>query len=204
MRRLLCIHRQYKRILITVLLVSLMLFGSVGQALARPSAYPTEWWLGIPNVRQENTNWCWAACSISILRYYGKDAGISQCTFVKWVKSPFYCPNEPAYCYEVQSGLAHWGVCSDHTGSLPFSTIIAETYTSRRPIIALWMWNGADIGHFVAPEGYDDDFSGQDYVYYMEPVDGSLRCATYAWFAGLPGANSNHTWVESIYHIKPC
>jgi len=34
--------------------------------------------LNVPYFRQEQTNWCWAACCEMVFHYYG-DAGIRQC-----------------------------------------------------------------------------------------------------------------------------
>lgn len=188
--------RQHKRIVAVLLLTTLMLLGVVGQVLA----YPAEWCLGVPNAHQEQGNWCWAASSVSILGYYGKNVG--QCQFVGWVKgtSP-NCPNQTATDSEAQRGLAHWGVCSTlTTSSLSFNTIIAETYNNSRPIYVGWSWrDGRDGGHALVCDGYSVD-AGQ-YVYYMDPADGAHHFADYSWFVDAAG---QHIWDGSLYQMRGC
>ena len=94
---------RHKLPLTIALLVGLLLFGSVGRVLA----YPSEWCLGLPNVHQEQTNWCWAASAVSILGYYGTN--VSQCEFVGWCKgtSPI-CANDRSYSGAFCGILSLW------------------------------------------------------------------------------------------------
>lgn len=163
---------------------------------AQVFAYPLTDAVSINGVTQEKTNWCWAACSQSILSYFG--TSVTQTAFVNYVKNSTTAPNLTATDAEAKSGLSHWGVSSTQTTSyLSFSTIISEIYNNNRPIYAGWSWT-AGGGHALVLDGYDDDTT--DYVEYMNPGDGGFHQATYTWFKG--GSSYDHVWDGTLYKMS--
>lgn len=152
--------------------------------------------VSINGTTQEKSNWCWAASSQSILRYFG--TSVTQTQFVNYVKNSTRAPNLTASDAEAKSGLSHWRVSSTQTTSyLPFSTIISEIYTYNRPIYAGWSWTSGG-GHALVLDGYEDDTT--DYVEYMDPGDGGFHMATYSWFKG--GSSYDHVWDGTLYQMR--
>jgi len=151
------------------------------------NAYPTSSTISVPNVQQEYTNWCWAASSVSSLRYLGTT--VSQSAFVTYVKGS--ATNVTGSCSDVRNGLSHYGASSTYkNGKLSFSDIRYQIYTNRKPAIA--GLSGAAIGHMVVIRGYNQDTTG-NYVIYMDPASGSSKTKLYSSFST--------NWVETVYYI---
>jgi hypothetical protein len=147
--------------------------------------------------QQEKSQWCWAACGSVILNYIGPS--ISQTAFCQYVKRN--TDDNPAYTYEVQSGLSHWGVSSTLVYSYrTYTAIQSEINTYSRPIYTVWAWApfGYNGAHALLIDGYDST-SGQ-YVDYMDPADGDAHYETYTWFKG--GTGYNHSWCETLYYFQ--
>lgn len=198
MRCLRSVYRQYTRILVATLLACLALLGATGQAQARPSAYPTDWLLGVPSIRQDG-NWCTAASCVSILGYYGTN--ISQCTFVSWVRGD--CDTSVAVSMEDgQSGLAHWHICSTakYDGPLSFGMVISETYANRRPIFAVQTWPAIGQAHAMVIDGYTTEGQYGETLYYMNPAWGTHEWSAYSVFKGGAG----YTWDRTLYQMRGC
>lgn len=157
-------------------------------------AYPVVWGVSAPNVLQLNTNWCWDACSVSCIDYFGTPP--TQNNFCISVKGSVI--NSTATGQEVCNGLRAFGYTPiDSFTSLTFTTIRTETYNYNRPFIAGWSWN-AGGGHMVVACGYEDEAT--DYVEYMDPAYGVKYVKTYNWFKG--GSGSDHNWIESVLNIN--
>jgi C1A family cysteine protease len=162
---------------------------------SRVLAYPMYDSVDIGHQIQSQSNWCWAACSSTILDYYSTT--VSQSTFVTYVKGyPF---NIQGSELDVKNGLAHWNISSVvTTSSMTFSSIMNEIYSYSRPIYAGWSWTGGgSSGHAVLIDGYSDETT--DYVDYMDPADGNYHFVTYAWFVG--GAGYDHVWDGTVKAI---
>ncbi len=159
-------------------------------------AYPTTWAVSAPNVQQQNSNWCWDACSVCCIDYFGTPP--TQSNYCITVKGGIY--NVTAAGWEVCDGLEAYGYSPvDSFTSLSFTTIRSEIYNYNRPFIAGWSWNSGG-GHMVVPCGYDDDVV--DYVQYMDPWYGAKYQRTFTWFKGGTGSGSDHSWIESILNIN--
>lgn len=136
------------------------------------SAKPTMGAIPIAKEDQERSNWCWAACGVTVLDYY--DNNVSQSTFVKKVKGEIV--NETGYLSEIQDGLSYWDLSSKKTGTLSLDTIEDEIYYRKRPIIGAMVPNA----HSVVVDGYD--LEGNGYVEYMDPDGGVYKLVTYDKF----------------------
>jgi len=150
---------------------------------ASPSAYK----INVPNVLQEQTNWCWAASSVSCLAYSGI-TGISQTAFVTYVKGSNV--NQGGSILEVKSGLTHYGASWLYSSvHLSLSDIILQIYNNKRPIIAGIHASG---DHMVVIKGYVNTSTEQK-VCYMDPWYGTEKTKTYSTFSS--------TWDDTLYNI---
>ncbi|AKG34994.1 papain-like cysteine protease family protein [Paenibacillus durus] len=145
--------------------------------------------------KQEQTNWCWAAVSQGILNYYGKS--VTQTDFVKKVKGA--AVNNPASDAEVKSGLSSYGISSTQiTWALSYTNVVAEIADNKHPIYAGWSWTSGG-GHALLIKGIDNSHltDSTDWVYYLDPADGSLNKASYSWVVNGTG----HVWDGTLYNI---
>ncbi len=150
--------------------------------------------VNISGVRQQRTNWCWAACSESILRFFGHS--VSQSNVVAYVKGN-HLPNEGATDDEVQDGLAHWSVSGTvKANSLSYNNIKSEI-NDNKPIYAGWSWNSGG-GHGLVIDGYDGISSSSGYVEYMDPADGAFHSLSYTSFV----SNSQHVWDGTVHNLS--
>jgi len=157
---------------------------------AAPSAYQ----VSVPRVKQEKTNWCWAACSVSCISY-AKGSAPSQTSFVTTVKGS--AVNEPATLGEIVYGLGKYGTsCTSSYSYVSFSTLKAEMYQYDSPFIVGWSWSSGG-GHALVLYGYTDYTN--PYVRYLDPWDGSFNYVSYNYFKG--GSSYDHTWFGTVRKI---
>jgi hypothetical protein len=163
-----------------------------------------------PTTIQEQTNWCWAACSKMVYWNYGAGA-INQCDAANVSKnlemntgcgslansnlsacsSPLTF-NSPQAMYgctgSLQSILSNYGIAStSFASSLSAATVTTATNT-KKLMIARWGWNNGG-GHFVVINRYK---AGN--VYYNNPLSGAVIWA-YNTFLTANGAGS---WTHSL------
>ena len=171
--------------------------------------------LPVPLRCQEQTNWCWAACSQAVLDYYGNT--IAQCDIANyassrngWCTTNICCTNpgsttccNKGNCMYGANGcisdiLAHWGVNNAGTAAaLSVTTVRSEINTNYRPFVIRWGWTGGG-GHFIVARGADEVNSGGNVlVWYMDPwptTGCSQHFSTYSWMVN----GDNHTWTHSL------
>ena len=129
---------------------------------------------------QEQTRWCWAASSETVLDYYKFVK--TQCEIAEWARTAAYptfgntdcCLDPGKGCNQdnynfgragsIQDILFHFGNLQNE-GSGP-STIaqITSDIQKNRLFVILLVWNNGSGGHFVVGHG----ISG-DNIYYMDP-----------------------------------
>ena len=161
--------------------------------------------LDMPLEVQEQSEWCWAADTSSILKYYGNPQ--SQCTIAEYTRTvatwhnfgTVNCCVDPSqgcnywnYNYgsagSMQDILKHWGINSYGIGSILAIPEIEEEIAASRPFIIRWAWTSGG-GHFIVGHG----ILGTD-LYYMNPWPGEgLKIGGYGWVV----SGSNHTWTHS-------
>ncbi len=169
--------------------------------------------LNVPQVIQEQNQWCWAGVSKCVLDYYGYPN--QQCTIAEYARSVITwtsygsvnCCDDPGqgcnywnynwgYSGSIQDILVHFGNIQNHGigDALTLNQINTEI-TGGRPFIARWLWTNGS-GHFVVGHGVN----GSD-VYYMDPWFGEgLHISTYSWLVN----DGNHTWdMTNILTTSP-
>jgi len=158
--------------------------------------------ISVPKVMQSQTNWCWAACGESILRYFNKS--VTQTSFANLIVGGRNCG---ASDQDVQTGLANWNV----NGTLVQNYISFSTARSNiragRPIYAGWTWHDVPVGatvngHAIVIRGTDGTSASSGYISYMDPGDGQYHTLTYAEFKGGSSSSYDHIWDGTIYSLQ--
>lgn len=162
--------------------------------------------LDVPEVIQEENQWCWAGVSKAVLDYYTAD--VSQCEIAEYVRevSTWHnfgdvncCENPNVGCNywnynwgtagSIQDILIHFKEINNYGVSWALSEEDLQTeITATRPFIARWGWTSGG-GHFVVGYGVSDE-----YIYYMNPWFGEgHHMSTYDWLVD----DGNHTWTHT-------
>src|SRR5699024_2109725 len=164
-------------------------------------------YLGIDQVTQEHSNWCWAASSVDILRWYGMNP--SQCGVVNWAlgrndacgnnvfnwSSPVNSPNAMyGQSGSIQDILGAWGVGNQgYASHLSWNAIVSDV-NADRPFVIRFGWYGGG-GHFLVGYGYYD-LEGTAMVGYMNPWPGEgYTWSNYSWTVN---AAYDHSWTHTL------
>lgn len=129
--------------------------------------------------QQEKTNWCWAACSLACIRYYGYSNNVQQ-SDVAFFAIGSSTLDRTASLNEVCSGLYAWNIASaPYAFSIPLqdSTYgIVEEINASHPILA----SGGN--HMVVITSYLIYENGNSYVGYRDPAnpDAGVIACTYS------------------------
>ncbi|MFA5780642.1 MAG: T9SS type A sorting domain-containing protein [Bacteroidales bacterium] len=162
--------------------------------------------LNVPQVIQEQSEWCWAGVTKCVLDYYGYPN--QQCTIAEYARTVITWTSYGSVncCVDPNQGCNYWNYNYGYTGSIQdilvhFGNIqnygIGNTLTLNqinteiaggRPFIVRWQWTSGG-GHFVVGHGV-----GGSNVYYMNPWFGEgLHISTYSWLVN----DGNHTWTHT-------
>jgi uncharacterized protein YvpB len=158
--------------------------------------------LDVPEVVQEQTEWCWAGVSCCVLNYYGKP--VTQCAIAEYARTKItwydfgtenccdvgnrkcnYWNYNFGYPGSIEDILKQWGVQNHGTGNSLTPASIKTEVGAGRPFIIRWALKPSG-GHFIVGHGIADST-----VYYMDPWRGEgYKIAKYSAVA----SNSSHTW----------
>lgn len=153
--------------------------------------------LNVPQIKQEQTQWCWAACADMVLDYYG-NAGARQCDFVNWLFAQSSCCNVPSSSLcnkpcavgDVCRVYNQWSLnCFNTASSVPFATLQSEI-NAERPTEVGYAWSGGG-GHVAIIRGWDfnatgplllvnDPYYGSGGVYYTDLLT-AYGLGTWQW-----------------------
>lgn len=153
--------------------------------------------LAYQNAIQEQTNWCWAAASLAVARYYTPATPWTQCAIASGELGKPCCAN-PAICNVygyLDMSLARVGHLNPSSAPAPASTALlhSEINVQRRPLCLRIAWTGGGA-HFVALHGVDST-SPTAQVYVADPWFGdSVR--SYGLFPST--YNGGGTWTHSF------
>ena len=140
--------------------------------------------LNMPQICQEQTNWCWAACTEMVLHYYN-NPDARQCEFANWLFDQTQCCEDPANpacnrtCSgnEVQDVYTNWNILSTLIeGDVPFDVLQAEI-DAGRPVEVAFEWTGGG-GHVAIVSGWDTD-SPDPFVHVNDPAADRLSRVRY-------------------------
>lgn len=161
--------------------------------------------LDVPERIQEQTEWCWAGVTQSLLAYHGTK--VRQCEIANFTRlhaswhdfgSDDCCSNPSGACnywnYNYGAGgsmeeiLANWGVGGRGMGRALSLEEARSELEEKRPFIIRWALNTGG-GHFVVGHGLSDSI-----LYYMDPWPGEgAKLATFSWVA----SNNRDTWTHT-------
>lgn len=179
-----------KQFFVIVLLVSL-LYSSVAFAAATS--------LNVLNVKQKQSNWCWAACCESIYKSTLKVNTISQTSVVSVVKGSSL-PNDSGSCPDVQKAFTEFGYsCSINYNSLNFEQV-KEKINSGTPIMALLMSQNGSEGHWVIIDAYETR-TDASYIWYMDPNTGNKYMIKFTDFKNGFNYYYNNKWYSWMYTV---
>ncbi len=149
--------------------------------------------LDIPNIQQEETNWCWAGCSEAILIYYGfnytqdeiAEYGTEGVNTWNWLWGESNNPTRRG----IDMILYHFGQI-ETCGTDDVLTLeqINNEIDALRPFVIRFEWNNGG-GHFIVGKGYYDDM-----IFAMDPWTGNSTYNDYDWFC----QSSQHTWTHTL------
>lgn len=179
---------------------------------------PKSFSFSVPEEIQVHDQWCWAASSWSVLKYYGTVAAQTQCDIANWAMTRNDCCDPanfswPNYCNwwtytwgpnnghdvpggSVQGILTQWGVSSNRVVSALSWTASCTELDQKRPFIIRWGWTRGG-GHFLVGYGYDQN--GQ-FLDIMDPWPGHGYMR--ALYSSVVNA-SDHTWTSTLQITTP-
>ena len=179
--------------------------------------------LDVSMIYQEQTYWCWAACTQMIFDYYG--ISLEQCEIAEIARILDYtynpyprfggsnCCNPNNGCNRknsftnyvfsygsIQAILDSLSISSSKIGSnLQLSEIKSEI-DAWEPFIIYWKWVNESDGHFVICRGYD---TASEKIYINDPLQsssytGGATIECYDWVISGTGNNNLHQWTSTL------
>jgi hypothetical protein len=137
--------------------------------------------LTVPPIQQEQDNWCWAACTLMVLSFYGNTAN-RQCQLAAQLTGLPDCCLDPASCdvaCEVSdvAPLYHLlnVVTTPMDGIAPFATLQTE-FAAERPVEVATLDDG--LGHTLVGR-WAGLISGVEEVLFNDPWDGGVYLLQY-------------------------
>lgn len=112
---------------------------------------------------QQQTNWCWAATSVSVSRFFNPNSTWTQCTVVnsELGRSDCCAQGSSSNCNKpwfLDSALSRTNNLQSTSSGSANMTEIAGEINSNRPICVRIGWAGGG-GHFLAIDGYNTAIS---------------------------------------------
>ena len=164
-------------------------------------------YLNVPEVIQEHSNWCWAAVSVDVLRWY--NATPSQCAVANWALGRRDACGNSTFNWNsganvtngiyggggsIQGILSNWGLSSyGNAYALSWNAVVSDV-NANRPFVMRFGWYSGG-GHFLVGYGYDDR-SGTQRVGYMNPWPGEgYTWSNYNWTVS---AAYDHSWTHTL------
>ena len=144
----------------------------------------------LPQKYQEKDQWCWAACSQSILEYYGP--AVTQTNIAAYGTGGVNTWNYlwgagtegGVYRRGIREILENFGgFRGTGTVGAVAQTVVSNEMAARRPLVVNWSWTSGG-GHFVVSRGFTEGS-----MYLMDPWNGPT-VGTYAWVSNASG----HAW----------
>jgi hypothetical protein len=162
--------------------------------------------INVPQIKQEQPNWCWAACAEMILRYYD-GSSVRQCELANELFGETECCskptspgcNRPCKKQDVSKLYSSKNIYSKLVeGVVPFSKLQSEI-DADRPVEVAYSWNDRrETGHLVIVRGWRID-GKEEFVYVNDPGDSPSEERIVAYpelLAAYGKGNWVCTWIE--------
>jgi hypothetical protein len=124
---------------------------------------------------QQQTEWCWAASTVSVTQFYDPATAWTQCQLVNQQFNSSACCvdgssdacNQPWYADRALTATGH---LAGSAGSLSISDLAGQIVASHPVSIAIY-WNGGG-GHNPVITGIDQDVAGGSTIDVQDPIFG--------------------------------
>lgn len=162
--------------------------------------------------KQQRTEWCWAAVSVSVNAFFRPSSSHTQCELAGAVLNMTCCsgdrPSHSAPCnapHDIHTvlGRLHLLAADPIVKALSFHELKDEI-DHDRPVCVLIKWLGkdgkpGDRGHFIAIEGYRITPAGKQFVSIGDPFFGPSE-VEYAEFSSPGGGyrDGHGVWFASF------
>ena len=176
-----------------------------GKSISFEEPIPNGKIINVPQIAQEQSNWCWAACVEMVLRYYGELA-VQQCELANELFSRSECCSEPSSpdcnkpC-EIENILKLYSRKHIHSKyvdkNVPFSTLQSEI-DADRPVEVAFYQRRKQKGHLVIIRGWYIT-EAEKFVHVNDPKDsdGASRIVAYSELLdAYEEGKWMHTWLE--------
>jgi hypothetical protein len=146
--------------------------------------------LNIVGYAQEQTMWCWAACSETILKYNGISDFGKQCTLVDYAWNKTTCCNNPGSCNNpnqmcgngsIEDIVEHWGIGTECIWDPINQSKIKSEIDDSSPFVIFI------TGHFLTGYGYEDDGNSVHYWDVWPPNQGDWQLKTRSYLINTKG-----------------
>jgi hypothetical protein len=150
---------------------------------------------------QKREEWCWAAVSVSVARFYDNATEWRQCSLVSEELGVATCcenvaPQECNQPWYLENGLDRVGHFSQKIdASVSFADLMQEI-DQERPV-GCWVRWPDGTGHFVVVNGYAQDFSVAPTAEYVSIRDPRYGNADYPYLKFLTAYRKVGTWSLS-------
>lgn len=157
--------------------------------------------LAFDMAKQEQTNWCWAAVSTSVARFFGSGAVPTQCKLAANQLRVAECCgeagagsacNQPWY---LDAALEHLGRLARMANGAQSFTVFQGQIDADKPLCARIGWAGGG-GHFVALSGWRIDAAGTAYVTVEDSWYGETEIPFDVFRTSYQGTGS---WTHSYF-----
>jgi len=174
--------------------------------------------LNIPIIEQEQSKWCGAAVSQSVIRYLPPHRITEQCYIMAWVQEGSgsnNCCDVPANCNKdghgidlygsigrtIQGVLSYFGEINSYPYSLkyPPREEIYECLSNNRPLIIGLHNPFYNTGHAVVVRGIHFNYFGLgDYIFYMDPDSAYGGNREVSYLNLISGFNLPYNWDQTL------
>jgi hypothetical protein len=153
---------------------------------------------------QIQTQWCWAAVSVSVALFYDAETWWTQCRLAQQeLNQPTCCQdgstsqcNQPWY---LQSALIRTKNLAQFSPGAELVPAIEQEVDANRPMAVRIQWNGGG-GHFVVVSGYETTPEGDTILTVNDPWAGVSRIPHQTLSSSYRGMGS---WSHSYFTQHP-
>ena len=166
------------------------------------SSYTT-YSLNYPNVAQQQTQWCWAACSLMSGKYVYPSSTKTQSQIVQYIKGSVV--NQPGSLTETASA-ARFVTNNTRTyhGAMftfPKEWFISQVVNNKVPILGTEC-TSANVGHMVSFKKVVIYDTGSSTITFVNPATGSTQAVSlYNLMNGFTynGSSYVYKWTATVY-----
>ncbi|HYD80324.1 MAG TPA: C39 family peptidase [Paucimonas sp.] len=151
---------------------------------------------------QKYSQWCWAAVTASVSKFYDAGSTVTQCRLATWKfgSSGDCCSSPlPSGCnkpYTTWKALAHVGNLASHVDEGITFSAVKQEIDSGRPVAMAVKWKKSGSRHAIVITGYDEA-SGGNTITVQDPGRGGSTSVLK--FADFPGNyKGGATWAATF------